>query len=295
MSKGVLLFAHNNKQIDYGNMAYIAAKFAKKNLNVPITLVTDSGTAKWMEINKIPIEETFDQLILTDEMTHLDRSGVSPRRYYDGSLTYKKAQFKNNYRAWAYDFSPYENTLVIDVDFLIVNDKLSSVWDSISDFMINSVSYDLSSTRNNSEFCRVSDRGIEFFWATAFFFRKTIWTKTFFELCQHIVENYNYYRFVYQIDSDLLRNDYVFSIAIHMMGGFTNKLNPPPLPIKIYYCLDRDELIRVNNSKSFLFLIEKKDHFGEYVLTKTNDLNIHIMNKFSINRYANELLEAIDG
>ena len=93
----------------------------------------------------------------------------------------------------------------------------------------------------------------------------------------------------------MLRNDYVFSIALHMIGGFGNKLYPPPLPTNIYYCLDRDELYRVNDSKSFLFLIEKKDHLGEYVLAKTENLNIHIMNKFSINRHADRLLEAIDG
>lgn len=291
MDNGVLLFAHNNRQIDYGNSAYIAARYAKKNLNVPVSLVTDAITLRWMEEkDNIPARKFFDKIILTDQHPN---EVIQTRRYYDGSLVYKKSEFKNGNRAWAYEFSPYENTLVIDVDFLIVNDKLSAIWDSNSDFMINKVSHDISVTRDNFEFQRVSDHGIEFFWATAFFFRKTEWNKTFFELCQHIVENYNYYRFVYRIDNPLLRNDYVFSIALHMMGGFSNRLYPPSLPANIYYCLDRDELIRVNNSKSFLFLIEKKDHLGEYTLAKTDNLNLHIMNKFSINRKSQDLLEAI--
>jgi hypothetical protein len=291
MSNGILLFAHNNSQIDYSNMACITAKFAKKNLKVPVSLVTDSGTVRWMKETGIPAEETFDKIILTDDMSI---KKIYTRRFYDGSLSFKKSDFKNNYRAWAYDLTPYENTLVIDVDFLIVNDQLSSIWDANCDFMINKVSFDLSPDRDNTEFIRVSDRGIDFFWATAFFFRKTEQNKVFFGLCQHIVENYNYYRFVYQIDSPMLRNDYVFSIALHMMGGFNNKLYPPPLPTNIYYCTDRDELYRVNNSKSFLFLIEKKDHLGEYVLAKTDNLNVHIMNKFSINRNSQALLGAIN-
>lgn len=291
MTNGILLFAHNNRQIDYSMMAYIAAKFAKKNLQVPVSLVTDSGTVRWMEENGLSIDKTFDKLILTDKMQYKD---TNMRRYYDGALSYKKADFKNNYRAWAYEFTPYENTLVIDVDFLIVNNNLSSIWDSESDFMINKVSYDLSPDRDNTEFRRISDRSIDFFWATAFFFRKTEQNKVFFDLCKHIVENYNYYRFVYQIDSPLMRNDYVFSIAIHMMGGFSNRLNPPPLPVNIYHTLDKDELYRVNDATSFLFLIEKKGHLGEYVLTKTENLNVHIMNKFSINRQAQALLEVID-
>lgn len=291
MTNGVLFFAHNNTQIDYGKMAYIAAKYAKKNLNVPISLVTDSGTLKYMEKQSIPINEIFDKIILSDdiklELGH-------PRRFYDGSLEFRKSDFKNLHRAWAYEFSPYDKTLVIDVDLFIVNDRLKHVWDSNSDFMINKYSHDLARDRDAFEFIRVSDHGIDFFWATAFYFEKTPWTKAFFGLCQHIVENYEYYRFVYRIDSPLMRNDYVFSIAVHMMGGFTNKINPPSLPCEIYYTLDRDELIRVDDDKTFLFLIQKKEHIGEYTLAKTSNHNIHIMNKFSIDRQSDRLLEVIN-
>lgn len=291
MSNGILFFAQNNNQIDYAKMAYIASRYARKNLNVPVSIVTDVGTQTWMlENNKIALEDVFDKVILVDE-----RDSISnPRRYYDGSLDYKKAQFKNNHRAWAYEFSPYNKTLVLDVDLLVVNDRLNAVWDTDADFMINKVSHDLARDRNNFEFTRVSDHGIDFFWATAFYFEKTLWTKTFFELCQHIVENYEYYRFAYRIDNPLLRNDYIFSIAVHIMGGFSNDLIPPSLPCDIYYTVDRDELIKINDDKSFTFLIQKKNIIGEYTLARTNNQNIHIMNKFSINRLEKELLEALN-
>ena len=292
MSKGLLFFAHNNSEVDYGKMAYISAMYAKKNLNVPISLVTDSGTKKWMIDNDhIPLEKIFDKIILTDD---IKLNFVTRRRYYDGSIDYKKADFKNGHRAWAYELSPYDKTIVIDVDLLIVNNRLNAVWDTDTDFMINKYSHDLARDRDNFEFTRVSDHGIDFFWATAFYFEKTPWTEAFFGLCQHIIENYEYYRFVYRIDNPLMRNDYVFSIAVHMMGGFTNKINPPSLPCEIYYTIDRDELIRVDSDKSFLFLIQKKGCLGEYTLARTNNQNIHIMNKYSINRLDKELLEAIN-
>lgn len=289
MSKGILFFAQNNKQIDYSKMAYIAAQYAKKNLDVPISLVTDVGTKRWIDSNNVSID-IYDKIIITDKDTvEVEQS----RRYYDGSLDFKKADFKNGCRAWAYEFSPYEQTLVIDVDLLIVNDRLKNVWDSESDLMINKFSYDIAN-RKLTEFDRISDHGIDFFWATAFYFKKTEYTKAFFELCQHIVENYDYYRFIYRIFGPLMRNDYVFSIAIHMMGGFSNKLNPPSLPCEIYYTLDRDELVRVDNNKEFLFLIQKPGHLGEYTYAKTSNQNIHIMNKFSINRLENELLGVLN-
>ena len=290
-SNGVLIFAHNNKEIDYGEMACISAMYVKKNLNVPVSLITDSGTLEYLKKNNDKVGDIFDQVVLTDDI--ITKTFIK-KRYYDGSLDYKKADFKNVHRAWAYELSPYDKTIVIDVDLLIVNDRLNAVWDTDVDFMINKISYDIARDRNSFEFQRVSDHGIDFFWATAFYFEKTKWTKTFFDLCKHIIENYEYYRFVYRIDSPLMRNDYVFSIAIHIMGGFTNKINPPSLPCEIYYTLDRDELIRVNNKKSFLFLIQKKGCLGEYTLASTNNQNIHIMNKYSFNRLGNKIIEAIN-
>jgi hypothetical protein len=40
MTKGVLIFAHNSPDVDYGLMATIAGGLAKKNLGVPVSLVT---------------------------------------------------------------------------------------------------------------------------------------------------------------------------------------------------------------------------------------------------------------
>ena len=291
MSNGVLIFAHNNKEIDYVKMACISALYAKKNLNVPVSLITDQGTLDYLEKNTPESKKIFDKIITTD---NIKIKNFIKKRFYDGSLNYKKADFKNVHRAWAYDLSPYDKTIVIDVDLLIVNDRLNAVWDTDTDFMINKVTYDIARDRESFEFKRVSDHGIDFFWATAFYFEKTEWTETFFNLCKHIIDNYDYYRFVYRIDAPLMRNDYVFSIAIHIMGGFTNKINPHSLPCEIYYILDRDELIRINNNKSFLFLIQKKGCLGEYTLASTNNQNIHIMNKYSINRLSKELMDAIN-
>ena len=290
MSNGILIFSHNNSQIDYSKIAYISAKFAKKNLGVPVSLVTDMGTKEWMEKQDWYNNKIYDKIILTDNTHSIQQN----RRYYDGSLDFKKSHFKNVYRVNSYDITPYDQTLVIDVDLLIVNDRLKNIWNSNNDFMINRTSHDLASDRDLFEFKRVSDHGIDFYWATAFFFRKTIWTKTFFGLCQHIIDNYEYYRFVYRIDNPLMRNDYVFSIAIHIMNGFSNKIVQPSLPCKIYYVLDKDELVEVKNDKSFKFLVQKKDHLGEYRLVKTDNQNMHIMNKFSIGRLSEKLLEVVN-
>ena len=54
-----------------------------------------------------------------------------------------------------------------------------------------------------------------------------------------------------------MRNDYVFSIAIHIMNGFGNKTEPAKLPCQFYYTLDRDVLYKVNSENDLTFFVEK--------------------------------------
>lgn len=291
MTSGVLMFAHNNREIDYGMMAYVSARYVEKHLKVPVSLVTDSGTVKWMNKKDSNLISAFDKIILTDSMTQPEKQD---KRFYDGSIDYKKTSFNNGFRARSFDLTPYDKTLVIDTDVLIKNDRLKSIWNSNTDFMIDSKHINIELNRDYSKLTRVSQYTVDFYWATIFYFEKTEWTNTFFNLCQHIVENYEYYRFVYQISYPTLRNDFVFSIAIHIMNGFDNKTKPQTLPADMYYTLDRDILHQVNQDGSLIFLIQKNNLLGEYTLAKTGSQNVHIMNKYSFNRNIPNLLEALD-
>jgi len=291
MTNGVLMFAHNNQEIDYGMMAYLSARHVEKYLKVPVSLVTDSGTVKWLDKSDPGFKNIFDKIILTDD---LSPAHIQLRRFHDGSIDYKKANFNNGFRIKSYDFSPYDKTLVIDTDVLIRNDRLKNIWNSNTDFMIDSKHIDILYNRNRIEFNRVSEYTIDFYWATIFYFEKTEWTKTFFDLCQHVCENYEYYRFIYQIAPPLMRNDFVFSIAIHIMNGFNNKTYPQSLPANLYYTIDSDVLQQVDATGNLIFLLEKENILGEYTLTKIGNQNVHIMNKFSLNRNIPNLLEALN-
>ena len=62
-----------------------------------------------------------------------------------------------------------------------------------------------------------------------------------------------------------------------------------PLPGKMNYTLDRDVLIDIKDS-ALQFLVEKKNYSGEYIATKTNNLDMHVMNKYSLTRYIETIL-----
>jgi hypothetical protein len=211
------------------------------------------------------------------------------RQYFDGAMTHKKLKFKNDIRVKSFELSPFDETLVIDCDYLINNDILKYCWQQPHDFLIHKQAFDLSGYRYDPRLITLSDKSIDFYWATVFFFRKNKNTEIFFNYLGHVQENWNYYRYVYQIEQSLYRNDFAFSIAIHVMNGYQNGTWAHDLPGKLYYTIDKDILLEHDNTE-MKFLIEKEKYRGEYTVMKTNGISVHVMNKFSISRILNEEL-----
>lgn len=277
-TKGALLIARNNGHVDYVKQAVFLAKRIRKYLDIPTSVITDSVDY---------LKNSFDSSVF-DEIIPIDYvQGSNNRLYFDGSLYHKTAPFKNDVRDSVYDLSPYEETLLMDTDYIISNSVLKNCFDSPYNLMLFKDSYDIAKTRNETEFQHISDYSVDFYWATVVFFRKTELNKTFFSLISHIRENWTHYRHVYQINSQLFRNDFAFSIAIHIMNGFEKGEFAKPLPGKHYYTIDKDVLWQLKDD-SMLFLVEKKDYLGEYLPINVKGLNVHVMNKVSLERIINE-------
>ena len=273
-SKGAILFARNNDKVDYIKQALFSAKRIKKYLNIPVSVITDSPEY----LKSVDLDNEFDNVI---KMNY--DSTNNGRRYYDGSISSYLANFKNNLRYKAYDFSPYDETLLIDTDFIISNDVFKNCFKSSADFMIYKKSQDISNSTDRYEFVKISDYTIDFYWATVVFFRKTKLNQIFFNLVGHIQDEWEHYRRIYQIKSPLFRNDYAFSIAIHIINGYQKSLFAEPLPGTKLYSIDKDILWKINDTE-LTFLVEKKDYLGEYTIVKTKNQNVHVMNKFSLER-----------
>lgn len=274
MNKGALLIARNNGELDYVKQAVFLAKRIKKYLDIPTSIITDSPDYLKNSFD----ENTFDEIIDIPYET-----SKNMRAYHDGTLFYKSAQFKNNVRNLAYDLTPYDETLLLDTDYIISNNLLKSCFTSQNDFMIYTKNEDVAKVRDEREFDHISDYSIDFYWATVVFFRKTSTNKIFFDLVSHIQDNWKHYVKVYQLESPLYRNDFSFSIAIHIMNGFQKGDFAQELPGKHFFTTDKDILWKIDED-SLTFLIEKKNYLGEYTSLKTTGMNIHVMNKFSLER-----------
>ena len=290
MSQGIVLFAHNNAEIDYGSVAIANATMIKHHMGVDaITLITDEGTVRHMNNtwDKNIIDSTFENIKVV-KRRRIDNN----KRYRDTRHTVNLLPFYNINRSTVYTETPYDETLVIDVDYLICNDSLNAVWNHKEDLLINKHSRDLLTGRHDLNFDRVDDFGIDFYWATAFYFRKSPETEMFFNLLEAIKANYPYFKTMYGITTYNFRNDHAFSIAVHMFNGFANSGLVKHLPVDfLQHTLDYDELHDVSSKGSLSFLLEKTSEPGKFIPARTDGINVHVMNKYSIVRQSKKIVE----
>lgn len=284
MNKGVLVFAHNSRQIDYAKIAMVCGSLAKKNLNVPVSLATDSSTVEWMKESKIfkKASEIFDKIIITEPPLSNQN-----RTFSDGTEKII-APFRNSNRNSVWNITPYDRTLLVDCDYFIFSDTLNNFWDVDSDILISNKYNDVYGDDRIGYLDKfVSETSVKLLWATTVMFSKNENTKIFFDLVEYIRENYTLFADTYRFDNRLYRNDISFSIARHIMYGYETDDDyalPPVLSVP-----DKDILYDADET-GLTFLVSQ--HLDKnYFATKIKGRDIHIMNKQSITRNIDKLME----
>ena len=290
-SRGVLMFAHNNTEIDYFRLAVVNALLVQKNLGIKnVTVVTDPHSLKQGEktLGKRLIKKAINNIIVIEKDKKF--KALNQRLYKDTSHTTKYLPFYNVNRCDAYHLSPYDETLLIDVDYLILSDTLNHCWGHNNELMMNWKYQDIMYERKDPSLARLNDMGITMYWATVVYFRKTEYVKSFFNIVSHVKNNPQFYKDLYQWQGTLYRNDYSFSIAAHMMSGFVDK-GIPQLPTTLYKSFDTDDIHSAIDENTIVMYLEKPRSPGDFMLTKWQGIDLHIMNKWAINRVSEELLE----
>lgn len=276
MTTGALIFAHNNTAIDYTKLAVFAALRVKKHLDIPVSIVTDN--VEWLEKN-YP-NHPFDQVI------KINQESASHKLFYDGSLSHVKLEWKNVTRYRAYDITPYDRTLVLDSDYILNSDTLKIALERNALFQIYQRSFNLVDWKSNKQYSRINRYSVPFYWATVFVFDKNPITAAFFDLITYIKNNWFYFRMLYSIDAELFRNDFAFSIAIHIMNGKTDGDFATHLPGAMNFIEDKDILTGMK-AETMTFLLQKEHCLGEYIPARTQGMDMHVMNKNSLTRVIN--------
>jgi hypothetical protein len=72
-----------------------------------------------------------------------------------------------------------------------------------------------------------------------------------------------------------------------MLNGFQRTNWPKVLPGRLWFTSDADVLIKLED-ETYTFLLDKKHWVGHYHAGSIKDANIHIMNKFALDRFIDE-------
>jgi hypothetical protein len=232
-SKGVVLFAVNTATVDYVRIAEQAARLIKHTLNLPTTIITDTG---------VPSLNNY-------------RTG------YAGGT-----EWKNGGRYRAYELSPYDETILLDSDYLQLDSSLLTVLETTVDYklMHNNQSPTQSMSGNMGQL------SLDYIWATALTFKRTDKTQMLFDLVGRIERNYAYYQKLYHLRERNFRNDYAFAIANNIINGYTTNTTQS-IPFTM---LTLDKLIKNIEITGEKMIIREEN--SAHVITKQN---IHVMDK----------------
>jgi hypothetical protein len=213
MTTGVLIFAFNNEHLDYVALAAWSAKRIHRHLGLPVTLVTNA------EPVDVPNRERFDQIILADA------SGNSSRIFADVK---EKVTWYNGNRVDAYRLSPYDQTLVLDADYVVCSDQLLTVINSNQDFLAPRWAYDVAGNSQFEDNNYFGGSKMPMSWATIMMFRRSAIAENIFNIMTMIYNNWDHYRNLYGVVRLTYRNDFALSIAMNIVDGHT--LTLPTIP-----------------------------------------------------------------
>lgn len=288
--KGFLLHAFGyNKELNYGTLALCCALSIKTNLKInDVTIIMDWKTKEWITsyFPKRILKSAFDNIIVSDESFP---SG--DKINFDTPWKTYKSKFNNQNRVLSYDYSPYDETILIDVDFFIMSDSFDNIWDSKEDLLLNKKAIDLKGNLfGTGKDQTLSPYGIPQYWATIVYFKKSEYSKTFFNLINYIRKEYNFFQFLYGFKEGYYRNDFSFSIAAHILNGYLKDGVKPFPEDSILSSYQEDSIADVINHNEFIFLSHNVDEPWKNTLVNIKERNVHIMNKKEIMRISNEYI-----
>jgi hypothetical protein len=203
MTRGVILFAFNSPKYNYYEMAYYTAKRIAHFLNLPVTLVSDEDS-----VPEIYEDGVWDKIIK-----------VTPDKdnFRDWGLWINKGRYQ------AYELSPYDETLLLDVDYVVNSDKLLKIFDFYDDFCCHNKTEYLMQPNAPQEL--LSAYSYETLWATVVAFKKTNRAKQIFDTLRMVQENYDHYANIHSFIGGVYRNDYALTLALKIVNGHSDNQN----------------------------------------------------------------------
>lgn len=269
-TKGLLIFAKNNEQFNYIKQAEVAATMAKHYLDVPVSLITIE------EDYKDNTSDIWDKVIYLNDIEVVNGRGV----YVEGKR--QDITWYNLDRLLAYDLTPYDETILIDSDYLIQNSLLNNVWNNVEPMLMNTTSRTPAKHQEHIYEKVITDGYPNIHWFTVCYFRKCEEASEWFTVAKEIKENNDFYTTTFNSPYTFYRNDLTAAIASHIVNGHTDGWMKP-LPTRQINSYAPESIIEVNKGSITL-------NTGEGPV-RLKDTNVHLLNKFEIEKHYDRFIE----
>ena len=253
MKQGVLLIAFNNQQVDYVSIAAWNTQRIHAHLDLPVCLITDQTNH--------PKISKFDHVI------HCDKPGAGARYFHDLDQV---VNWHNHNRSHAALLSPFDHTLLLDVDYVVNSDQLRTLLYIDQDLVCHRHAVNArTGERFNSTFGK---HNMPMYWATVMSYRRSAKSHMIFHTMQMVQQNWSHYRNLYGIHKSAFRNDHALSIALTLESG--NTLSTTDIPWNLMSVLPEDELTFENDQ---FVLHWQQNNRRKYITIKNQDF--HAMGK----------------
>jgi len=291
--KGVLLIAYNNGKIDYEKLAIVAAANVKLHMkNNHVTLLTDIGTfdALKRELTPEQMAVTFDHVIV--EKVEHERN---TRMHRDSPWTEFSTQFNNKNKHSIFQKSPYAQTLMIDVDYIVGNDSLDEIFNTDYELAMYKDAISVRNYKPRIWEQKLHPDGIDMWWSTVVYWRNdSDIARLFFGIWEHVKENYQYYKWLYKFPGVLFRTDYAASIAAHILNGHSVDNVVCELPGKTMRFSEQiDDVVEFKSLNDYILLCPDPSELWKNICSRVSKENIHLMNKMAILRHYPVIKEMI--
>jgi len=198
MTKGALLFAFDS-EINYTKLAVECAKRIKQYLGLPCTLITDRKLAT----------DIFDQQIIIPKPENTNK-----RFWHDTEQTTAWYNFGRNK---AIDVTPYDRTLLVDIDYMVNSDTLLSAIDCSQPFLCHQTIQNIA--QPSSKIMTFGSKNTQMWWATVVIFDRSQFSVDVFDCWKMVEQNYQHYANLFGFDYGTFRNDFALSIALLIANG----------------------------------------------------------------------------
>jgi hypothetical protein len=253
MSRGCIILANDTDEFQYTKLAKLAAARVSKHLGIPVEIISDE----------------------VDRENHRVIRGVN-----------SKLKWKNLNRTKIYDITPWHRTLVIDADYIVNSDTLAAHLDADFDF---AMVCDMYNPMTGDVFKPMMGYStIQQMWATVMIFNKSDMAAKIFAMADHVLQHYEYYAKVYCCPPRPLRNDYAFTIACHLMGGYGNS-DFALRGFRMANCDFNTKILEINEND---VLIAQDREQGKTHIQRLRGMDVHLQNKVSLFGLINETMDS---